>query len=859
MARQLTRCSGQIIPTALHTEMERSYLEYAMSVIVGRALPDVRDGLKPVHRRIIYAMHELGLTPDRPFRKSARVVGDVLGKYHPHGDQSVYDALVRMVQDFSSRYPLLGGHGNFGSIDNDPPAAMRYTETRLSAIGNEAMLGDISEAIVDFNDNFDNSQQEPTVLPAQLPFLLLEGCSGIAVGMATNIPPHNLGEIVDGAIALIDNPELSDEQLWKIIPGPDFPTGGEIIDTQGIEDAYRSGRGTIPVRGVTRVEKLYRQTGRRRERTAIVVTELPYQVNKAAWIEKIAELVNLGKLEGIADIRDESDRSGMRVVIELKRDTTPQSVLSELYQQTALQSNFGAILLALVDNKPCQLSLRQMLQAFLDFREATLTRQYRHELGEAERRLHLVSGLLMALENLDAVIDILRHAPDGTAAKMRFGEELDLSPPQADAILAMPLRRLTGLERQKLQAESQELQAQIALLRTLLQERRELLKTLKKDLRTLKRKFGDERRTRIPVRTKHSGDKLSNTTQAKIPNPSPPTALKKRSEAKSETSQKPKAKTHSPTPSPQLQLFTPQPPPVGAVLAVTHGGYIHWHPAQTANIALRDAIYVATVGQQEQLIAIADDGKAYPIPLSEIPPAGVQMTQLRELLPNIAQERETPIIAQFLLPEASQDLILLTQQGRIKRLSHAELAEPWSRRGISLIKLKEGDSLSHACWVQEGGELVIATSGGRLLRVSRFDEQLPSMGRVAQGEKALRLRYGESLVGCAVLAATDSLLLATQLGYLKRLPVNALRLAKLGDIGTQALQFSSQEDHLVGMAQAVAGGTANLVTNRQRLLSVVVNSVNLSGKDGLGELLAALKPGESVVALAVVSEAGLRS
>ena len=318
MAKQLKLLgAGEIIPTALHSEMQRSYLEYAMSVIVGRALPDVRDGLKPVHRRILYAMYELGLTPDRPFRKCARVVGDVLGKYHPHGDQAVYDALVRMVQDFSSRYPLLSGHGNFGSVDNDPPAAMRYTETRLSPIADQGMLSEISEAIVDFSSNFDNSQQEPVVLPAQLPMLLLNGCTGIAVGMATNIPPHNLKELVDGLIALIDNPELSDEKLWKIIPGPDFPTGGQIIETRGIQEAYQNGKGIIPVRGVTRIERLDVGKRRRKERTAIIVTELPYQVNKSAWIEKIADLVNQGRLDGIADIRDESDRRGMRVVIEL--------------------------------------------------------------------------------------------------------------------------------------------------------------------------------------------------------------------------------------------------------------------------------------------------------------------------------------------------------------------------------------------------------------------------------------------------------------------------------------------------------------------------------------------------------------
>ncbi|HEY9596301.1 MAG TPA: DNA topoisomerase (ATP-hydrolyzing), partial [Cyanophyceae cyanobacterium] len=503
MAKQLNLLStGQVIPTALHAEMERSYLEYAMSVIVGRALPDIRDGLKPVHRRILYAMHELGLTPDRPYRKCARVVGDVLGKYHPHGDQAVYEAMVRLVQDFSSRYPLLDGHGNFGSVDNDPPAAMRYTETRLSPIGNEVLLSEIGEATVDFTDNFDNSQQEPVVLPAQLPVLLLNGCSGIAVGMATNIPPHNLGEVIDGLIALIDRPDLPDEKLWEFIPGPDFPTGGEIIDPSGIRDTYSTGRGSIPVRGVTQLEEIQGGRGRHR-RTAIVVTELPYQVNKAGWIEKVAELVNQGRIEGIADLRDESDREGMRVVVELKREAQPKAVLKQLYKQTALESNFGAIMLALVNGQPRQLNLRQSLDEFLSFREQTLTRQYTYELEQNEQRIHLVEGLLTCLQELDTAIEILRHAPDGTTAKASLQSQLSISEVQSDAILAMPLRRLTGLEREKLKTEFDELTARIEQLRRLLSDRNELLKALKKDLRSLKRKYANPRRTKIIAKAAH--------------------------------------------------------------------------------------------------------------------------------------------------------------------------------------------------------------------------------------------------------------------------------------------------------------------------------------------------------------------
>ncbi|MFS8866764.1 DNA topoisomerase 4 subunit A [Synechococcus sp. OH30] len=490
---------GRVIATDLREEMQRSYLEYAMSVIVGRALPDVRDGLKPVQRRILYAMHELGLTPDRPYRKCARVVGDVLGKYHPHGDQAVYDALVRMAQDFSSRYPLVAGHGNFGSLD-DPPAAMRYTECRLSALSHRVLLEQVSEEVVDFIANFDGSHLEPTVLPARLPVLLLNGASGIAVGMATSIPPHNLGEVVDGLLALIDHPNLSPEELLRWIPGPDFPTGGQIVDSQGIREAYLTGRGSITLRGVARFEEIQQGKGRHR-RPALVVTEFPYQVNKAAWIEKVAELVAQNRLSGIADLRDESDRSGLRVVVELKREANPQAVLQQLYKLTPLQSNFGVILLALVDGKPQQLNLKQLLQHFLHFREATLSRMFRTELQQLQRKAEEVAGMVLALADLEGVINLLQQAPDGPTAKAQLQARLGCTPQQAETILAMPLRRLTALERERLQQEQAQLQARIEELQELLSDRRKLLKYLKKELRHLKKTFGDPRRTQILSKT----------------------------------------------------------------------------------------------------------------------------------------------------------------------------------------------------------------------------------------------------------------------------------------------------------------------------------------------------------------------
>lgn len=433
----MTTSQERIIPIELRNEMSRSYLEYAMSVIVGRALPDARDGLKPVHRRILYAMHELGLTADRPFRKCARVVGEVLGKYHPHGDTAVYDALVRMAQDFSMRSPLINGHGNFGSVDNDPPAAMRYTECRLQALTGDALLRDIESETVDFTDNFDGSQQEPLVLPARIPQLLLNGSSGIAVGMATNIPPHNLGELIDGLVALIHNPELTDAHLMQYISGPDFPTGGQVLGTTGIREAYTTGRGSITMRGVAVIETV-EQRGRP-DREAIIITELPYQTNKAALIEKIAEMVNEKRLEGIADIRDESDRDGMRIVIELKRDAYPRVVLNNLYKQTALQANFGANMLALVNGEPQLLTLKQFLSVFLDFRIEAITRRTRYELRKAEERDHLLQGLLIALLNLDGIINLIRSAADTPTARQELIDSYGLSDAQADAILQMQL------------------------------------------------------------------------------------------------------------------------------------------------------------------------------------------------------------------------------------------------------------------------------------------------------------------------------------------------------------------------------------------------------------------------------------
>ena len=481
---------------SLQEEMQRSYLEYAMSVIVGRALPDARDGLKPVQRRILFAMHELGLTPDRPFRKCARVVGDVLGKYHPHGDQAVYEALVRLVQDFSTKYPTLDGHGNFGSVDNDPPAAMRYTETRLAPIAHECFLQEIGSETVSYSNNFDGSQQEPDILPAQLPFLLLNGSSGIAVGMATNIPPHNLGEIVDALIALINDKEISDLKLSKIILGPDFPTGGELICNDAMKEVYQRGRGSVTVRGVIKNEEINLGKGKHK-RNALIISELPYQISKAGWIEKLAELVNQGKIDGISDIRDESDRDGMRIVIELKKDSNSEIVISNLFKKTALQSNFGAIFLALVNGKPIQLTLRKYLNYFLEFREETIRKRTNYFLKITSEKLAILEGFSIATKNIKNIIEIIQNSENATEAKSILMPKLKLSNKQADAVLGMPLKKLTNLEKKQIEIDMKELLEKKKYLSNLLSDRRLLLETLIEELKHLKKKFNVRRKTKI--------------------------------------------------------------------------------------------------------------------------------------------------------------------------------------------------------------------------------------------------------------------------------------------------------------------------------------------------------------------------
>ncbi|MGB5135130.1 MAG: DNA topoisomerase (ATP-hydrolyzing) [Prochlorococcaceae cyanobacterium] len=809
----------RVQPIALHQEMQRSYLEYAMSVIVGRALPDVRDGLKPVQRRILYAMHELGLTPDRPYRKCARVVGDVLGKYHPHGDQAVYDALVRLVQTFASRHPLLDGHGNFGSVDDDPPAAMRYTETRLAPIANEALLDEIGDDTVDFAPNFDGSQQEPTVLPAQLPFLLLNGCTGIAVGMATSIPPHNLGEVVDALIALVRRPGLSDEKLLELVPGPDFPTGGEVLTGSGVRDTYLSGRGSIPMRGVAHTEEVQPGKGRHR-RGAVVITELPYQLSKAGWIEKLAEQVNDGKIGGIADIRDESDREGMRIVVEVRRDANAETVLTELQRRTALQSNFGAILLTLVNGQPRQLSLRQLLQEFLDYREHTLIRRTRHALRKAEDRLEVVEGLNKALGDLRRVIEMIQDARDAASARASLQVHLDLSERQADAVLAMPLRRLTGLEQESLRQEAEDLRQERSRLRHLLDDRSALLDAMVAEFKALKKRYATPRRTRLV----EGGDALVAQRAAAVR----PSAGLQRQQAVAALASDSRLLIQT---DGQVKIVAPQ-----------QLGRLHLDEPAERGDHPAPAQVILPVSGQPALLAFTDAGR---VALLRWEFAGQQPGRLERFLPDgMAGEQVVQLLP---LPAgeaaAGASIGLLSSDGRFKRLPLEDFQE-LSGRAASVLRLKEGVSLRRVVLCRDAQELVVGSSTGRLLRLTVNEANLPLLGRAAQGPVLLRLLPGESVVGAAGVADAEAMvLLASRQGWIKRLAVGQLRLCQRGDLGQIGLRFSQRQDQLIDLCGADAP-LVGAVLNNGRSARLQPGSLEVQDAAGTGASIGLADPEE---------------
>ncbi len=845
----------RIVPTDLRNEMQRSYLEYAMSVIVGRALPDARDGLKPVHRRILYAMHELGLNYDRPFRKCARVVGEVLGKYHPHGDTAVYDALVRMAQDFSMRAPLIDGHGNFGSIDNDPPAAMRYTESRLTSLTAHSLLQDIESETVDFADNFDASQQEPTVLPSRLPQLLINGSAGIAVGMATNIPPHNLGEVVDGLMAMIHNPDITDIELMQYIPGPDFPTGAVINGKTGIREAYTTGRGSIVMRGVASFETLERRGAPDKE--AIIITELPYQTNKAALIEKIAELVNDKKLEGISDIRDESDRDGMRVVIELKRDAYPRVVLNNIYKQTPVQSTFGANMLALVDNEPQTLTLRAFLATFLDFRIETIARRTRYQLRKAEERDHLLQGLLTALANLDAIIALIRRSADSAIAKAELVETYALSEFQSDAILQMQLRRLTALEAGKIEKEHDELMTTIADLQDILSSRERVLTIITEEVAELKKNHSTPRRTRI----EQSENELMD--EDLIANEK-------------------------------------------SVILITEQGYIKRMPVDSfeaqsrntrgkagAKMKVDDAIdHFITCCDHDVVMLFSDRGVVYAIKAYQIPTCSrvARGTPLVQLIQVTKTEKITSVVP---VSEFQDDvyLVMLTKKGFIKKSALSAFANI-RINGLIAISLEEGDQLRWVSLATAADSIIIGSSQGRSIHFRVNNEQLRPLGRATRGVRSMNLKKDDSLVGMAIVSSqilaeyaallesgsddenTEELLdekadekadeknqgpwilIVTTGGLGKRVPVSQFRLQNRGGMGIIATKFRNKGDTLAALTMVNDGEELMLVTQRGIIIRQLVSAISKQSRPATGVRLQRLDESDGISAVAVVPLAG---
>ncbi|MGI6328087.1 MAG: DNA gyrase subunit A [Dethiobacteria bacterium] len=818
---------GRIRTIPLHEEVKSSFMDYAMSVIVSRALPDVRDGLKPVHRRILYAMQELGMTPDKPHKKSARLVGEVLGKYHPHGDQAVYEAMVRLAQDFSIRYPLVNGQGNFGSMDGDGAAAMRYTEARLSHLALE-MLRDMDKDTVNFRLNFDETLEEPEVLPARFPNLLVNGSSGIAVGMATNIPPHNLSEAINALILLIDKPEVSDRELLKTVKGPDFPTGGIILGYKGIEQAYLTGRGTIKLRGRTSIEK----TSDDKER--LLITEIPYQQNKAKLIEKIAELVRDKKINGIAELRDESDRNGVRIVIEFKRGFNPQVVLNQLYKFTPLQQSYGIIILALVGGRPKVLTLRELLQNYLEHQKEIVTRRSQYLLRRAKERSHIVEGLRIALDNIDRVIALIRGSADTPSAKEGLMSEFGLSEKQAQAILEMRLQRLTALERHKLDEEYRSLQEEIAYLEALLADERLVLREVKAELQEIKNKFGDKRLTKI------------------IPDEG----------------------------EIDLEDLIPE---EDMLITLTHQGYIKRLPLDTYQSQGRggkgiighttreedfiEQIFISST--RDKLLFFSTSGKVYPLKVYEIPPAGRQAkgTAIINLLPLESGERITSV---FSLTEYSENdyFVMATEKGIIKksRLSEYTTARRSGLIALSLVKGDELISVKRLCSDDQDNDnadsndgitgdyhILLATSKGLLIRFP--SEQLRSLGRTARGVKGITLEEGDKVVGMNIVAGKKvNLLFVTEKGYAKRTKLSNFRLQNRGGKGIIAIKTGKHWGSLVNFIPALKKEELITISARGQIIRAKISEVPVQGRYAGGVTMIRLSPDDKVVNIALVTD-----
>ncbi|MCI7327364.1 MAG: DNA gyrase subunit A [Clostridiales bacterium] len=786
--------------------MKNSYIDYAMSVIVGRALPDVRDGMKPVHRRILYGMSQLGVTPDKPYKKSARIVGEVMGKYHPHGDSSIYDAMVRMAQDFSMRYPLVDGHGNFGSIDGDGAAAQRYTEARMSPFSLQ-MLRDIDKDTVDFIPNFDGEEKEPVVLPSRYPNLLVNGSNGIAVGMATSIPPHNLGEVIDATVKIIDNPEVSIDELMKIVKGPDFPTGAQILGKSGIRDAYRTGQGKIKVRAICEIEET------NRGKSQIIVSEIPYAVNKARLIEKIAELIKLKKIDGISDIRDESSREGMRIVIELKRDANPQITLNQLYKHTQLQDNFSCIMIALVDGQPKLLNLYQILDEYIKFQKEVVTRRTQFDLAKAEARAHILEGLRIALDNIDEIIKIIRSAYND--AKEKLMERFGLSEIQAQAILDMRLARLQGLEREKIEKEYEELMDRIAYYKAVLSDEGMLMGVIKAELLEIKDKWNDKRRTRLaPDASEFEDEDLIEEEQVAV--------------------------------------------------TLTHLGYIKRVPADTykaqrrggkgiMGITTRDNDFVKDLimtSTHDQLMFFTNTGKAHRMKAFQIPEASrtAKGTPAVNFLSLMQRERITSIIPVKNFEEEKY-LVAVTKFGTIKKTAISEYNTNRSS-GIIAIKLKDGDQLIDIKQTTGKDNIIIVTRKGKCICFSEDDVR--PMGRIAGGVRAIKLEKDDEVVSMSLVQPGQELLVVTENGYGKRTPVKEYKIQVRGGKGLLTYDKSkfSKTGPLIGAMVVDEDDEVLLINSDGIIIRIRAEEVSELGRATQGVKIMKVEDGTRIVAMA---------
>jgi DNA gyrase subunit A len=807
---------GSVQHIDIDEQMRAAYLDYAMSVIVARALPDARDGLKPVHRRILFAMHDMGIRSNTAYKKSARIVGEVLGKYHPHGDQAVYDSMARLAQDFSMRYPLVDGQGNFGSIDGDSPAAMRYTEARLDSRAEE-MLANIQEETVDFTDNFDGSLQEPLVLPARLPNLLLNGSSGIAVGMATNIPPHNLSELVAGLVHLIDNwdhlDEVTVEDLMQHIPGPDFPTGGVIVGSDGILQAYSTGRGRIILRGLAHIEEM------NGNRNRIVVTEIPFLLNKSSLIERIAELVREGKIDDISDLRDESDRRGMSIIIELRRGAQPKKVLNQLYKFTPLQSTYGVQLLALVENEPRLLSLKRALQIFIEHRQEVITRRSLFELKKARERAHILAGLLIALDHLDEVIELIRHSPDVETARSRLMERFGLSERQANAILDMQLRRLAALERKKIEDEHRQTLELIANLEDLLANPAKILDVIKNELLDLSQRYSDKRRTHI---TFEASQDLSQ--EDLVPDESVLISITQRGYVKRSS--------------------------VKAFRAQARGGRgVTGHTTKEED----EVLFIFPARSLDTILFFSDRGKvysekAYQIPDAERTGRGVPIVNILSLE---AGEKITAAVSVRLFDPAHYCL-LATRKGKIKRVALNELASV-RPSGLIIMGLESGDEMGWARLTDGKREVILVTELGKALRIN--ESEVRPMGRTASGVTAIRLEAQDYVTSLEVVETGGALLLATSRGFGKRVLLNEypIKSRATGGVQTTDKKALTKLGRISAARVVQEADDVNLMSAGGVVLRVKVSDIPIKARASQGIRLMSIEPGDNLVTLARVS------